>query len=387
MKQLAKASKGSNLGGTATHQLPRVDSIPPTARIKDGVQKRGLAPPNYTQIPNVLIDKWMSRLTPSELRIILYIARRTFGFHRKSVEIGMRLLAERAGLHLETVSTAIAALVAVGLVRSKTGVRRRQIYELVIDAELPDCAERPDITCTENPNTDCSEKPNTKKERSSSKKKNTERNVPEKPGVGAHAEATPESKAKSQKPTSKADDDEKLKPEPKLDQRKPLDDPRQEFAARLQERHGGIPLLDPKRILRVVGKELGNKGCEIDAEFLAFDEAITKAPSAVTNPGGYYTDVARQFGNHKRSAALTDAFEASRNVIGPPVEGPPICVSCKNAIPGRGGILSPDASQGRERFEFCPCSSPAYRQDNEGFLSQMNIATPPPVVEPPGRSG
>ena len=52
------------------------------------------APGPYTMIPNILIDKWMPILPLAEFRVLLYIARRTYGFHRDDVEMGMRLIAQ-----------------------------------------------------------------------------------------------------------------------------------------------------------------------------------------------------------------------------------------------------------------------------------------------------
>lgn len=43
--------------------------------------------PNHTQIPNILLDKLMYRLPEAELRVLLYICRRTYGFQRQSDQI------------------------------------------------------------------------------------------------------------------------------------------------------------------------------------------------------------------------------------------------------------------------------------------------------------
>lgn len=39
--------------------------------------------PNFTQIPNVVLDNIMSELSNQELRVLLYICRRTYGFHKE----------------------------------------------------------------------------------------------------------------------------------------------------------------------------------------------------------------------------------------------------------------------------------------------------------------
>lgn len=43
--------------------------------------------PNFTQTPNVIFDELMADLTGGELRCLLYICRRTYGFHRDSDSI------------------------------------------------------------------------------------------------------------------------------------------------------------------------------------------------------------------------------------------------------------------------------------------------------------
>ena len=49
----------------------------------------GFNSPRFTQIPDQLIDELMVDLSPAELRIVLYIARRTFGFKKESDNISI----------------------------------------------------------------------------------------------------------------------------------------------------------------------------------------------------------------------------------------------------------------------------------------------------------
>jgi hypothetical protein len=44
----------------------------------------GFSRPNYTQVPDELFDVLMPDLTEAELRVLLYIIRRTFGFKKDS---------------------------------------------------------------------------------------------------------------------------------------------------------------------------------------------------------------------------------------------------------------------------------------------------------------
>jgi len=54
---------------------------------------KGIAEPNYTQVPNIYIDDLMSELTGSELKVLMYITRRTFGFGKKSDNISLNQIA------------------------------------------------------------------------------------------------------------------------------------------------------------------------------------------------------------------------------------------------------------------------------------------------------
>lgn len=57
-------------------------------------QSAGFYAPRYTQIPDELLDKVMARLNNAELRVLLYIARRTLGFKKDKDAIGIKQFAE-----------------------------------------------------------------------------------------------------------------------------------------------------------------------------------------------------------------------------------------------------------------------------------------------------
>ncbi len=50
---------------------------------------RGFGAPSFTQIPNELFDQLLAELSSSELRVLLYIMRRTYGFQRNSDAISL----------------------------------------------------------------------------------------------------------------------------------------------------------------------------------------------------------------------------------------------------------------------------------------------------------
>jgi len=84
--------------------------------------------PNSTQIPNIINDFLIPQLPEAETRIILYICRRTFGFHKEEDQIAFsqfingikttdgRLLDMGTGLVRGSVNTALKSLIKSGAV-------------------------------------------------------------------------------------------------------------------------------------------------------------------------------------------------------------------------------------------------------------------------------
>ncbi|MBK5295380.1 MAG: replication protein [Acidobacteriia bacterium] len=52
----------------------------------------GFSAPCYTQVPNEFFDELMADLSMAEMRVVLYIARRTLGFGRRSDKISVNTL-------------------------------------------------------------------------------------------------------------------------------------------------------------------------------------------------------------------------------------------------------------------------------------------------------
>lgn len=79
--------------------------------------------PNFTQTPNIIFDELMSDLTDSELRVLMYICRRTYGFHRESdriayrqFEYGIDGLDKGCGLRSEAIGIALKSLEERGII-------------------------------------------------------------------------------------------------------------------------------------------------------------------------------------------------------------------------------------------------------------------------------
>lgn len=101
----------------------------------------------------------------------------------------------------------------------------------------------------------------------------------------------------------------------------PDDDPRRardltEWEAVLRSRHG--PLCDPTGIRQMVESDLALRGVPVE-DFLALDEAKTRDPRKISNPGAYYRTLAKQ----------------ARPAPPKPAAKTPRCPHC-GSIPGKG---------------------------------------------------
>src|SRR5574338_299545 len=72
--------------------------------------------PNSAAIPNILFDYWMSRLSPAEFKVLMAIARKTYGWNKQKDRISLRQLTELTGLHKNGVIKATERLAEIGLV-------------------------------------------------------------------------------------------------------------------------------------------------------------------------------------------------------------------------------------------------------------------------------
>src|SRR5947209_7057019 len=93
----------------------------------------GFYAPLYTQVPDDLFDYWLApgRLTDCELRILLYIIRRTFGFKKTADDISFsqltsgivtregRRLDYGAGVSRASAQRAVAGLEQKGLIEAR----------------------------------------------------------------------------------------------------------------------------------------------------------------------------------------------------------------------------------------------------------------------------
>jgi hypothetical protein len=89
---------------------------------RDHYKFSGFISPNTTQVPDALFDELLARLSGAELKVVLYIIRRTFGFKKEADNISLnqickgistkdgRVLDHGTGLSQSTVLTAVKGL-------------------------------------------------------------------------------------------------------------------------------------------------------------------------------------------------------------------------------------------------------------------------------------
>lgn len=96
----------------------------------------GFKTPNYTQVPNELLDDWMAVLTGAELKVMLVIIRKILGWRKpnETVEpISVSQFAALTGLGETATRKAIGKLEALNLIKKYTATGKTSGYMLVFD--------------------------------------------------------------------------------------------------------------------------------------------------------------------------------------------------------------------------------------------------------------
>ena len=108
--------------------------------------------PNYTQIPNVLLDN-MSDFSASEFKVLMAICRKTFGYHKRRDAISNRQLIKLTGLSSITIQKAIDGLCEHGIITKHVKKATTTVYELnVVDTSKPggvSATDTPTVSATD----------------------------------------------------------------------------------------------------------------------------------------------------------------------------------------------------------------------------------------------
>lgn len=96
----------------------------------------GFEKQTYTQVPNSLFEI-MNKMDECELKVVLYICRYTFGYHRDEVKISTRKLANAINMSVASVDKGADAAVKRGLIERITDGQNTTLWRAVVsDSEI-----------------------------------------------------------------------------------------------------------------------------------------------------------------------------------------------------------------------------------------------------------
>ncbi len=107
------------------------------------MRKVRILPPNYTQVPNILFEI-MHDLKEAELRVILAVARKTFGWHKKTDRISFSQMMKMTGLSHRGVWLGVRDAEARGLLLRTKGKRNIGVFEIRVHE--PKVTSKPGIS-------------------------------------------------------------------------------------------------------------------------------------------------------------------------------------------------------------------------------------------------
>jgi len=143
----------------------------------------GFETPRYTPVPDDLFDLWLPHLSESELKVLLYVCRRTFGFKKDADAISLRQMTEGivtydgrrldygAGIAERSVIRGIKGLLDKGLIiaEKRSSPERGDettVYHLRLRGELPPVRQfgrPPPANLTDPPSANLTEAPSARK--------------------------------------------------------------------------------------------------------------------------------------------------------------------------------------------------------------------------------
>lgn len=85
----------------------------------DWSQFHGYEVPHYTQVPDSLFDEHLRHLSGAEVKLLLWIVRKTFGYGKRADDISLGQLAKGTGLGISSVKRAVKDLEGKGLILVK----------------------------------------------------------------------------------------------------------------------------------------------------------------------------------------------------------------------------------------------------------------------------
>lgn len=102
----------------------------------------GVDKPNYTQMPNLLLDDLLMLMGEAEMKVTIALSRLTFGYHREKVEISLSHLQEITHLSRQGVINGINAGLERGTIERTDGKRGGFVYSIAVNGEQETTSQR-----------------------------------------------------------------------------------------------------------------------------------------------------------------------------------------------------------------------------------------------------
>lgn len=97
--------------------------------------------PNYTQVPNEMLDNWLPLLGEGELKVLLVVIRKTFGWHRafEGDQISLTQFEKHTGMKRTNIIVAIKSLISKGIIEKAISgpVGKQEVYYKLVIIEEP----------------------------------------------------------------------------------------------------------------------------------------------------------------------------------------------------------------------------------------------------------
>ena len=126
----------------------------------------------YTQVPNSILDKKLKKLKSSELKILMLICRKTFGYQKRKDSISLSQMTKYTGLTKSTVIEAVRGLEKKDIIQKHTDKRTHQ-YSIEIEPLTTSSGPKNEPTKVQNSDPWMVQNSDTQKKASKQKEKNT----------------------------------------------------------------------------------------------------------------------------------------------------------------------------------------------------------------------
>ncbi len=129
------------------------------------MKSKKIPKPNFTQIPNIVIDEWMDLLDPYEFKVLIFICRKTFGWHKEKDKISLNQIIKHTNICKQKVLKSIETLIRHDLIikiksLTELGDYDSNCYEInflesegnevVCDTNHPSAPHKPPLVCDTN---------------------------------------------------------------------------------------------------------------------------------------------------------------------------------------------------------------------------------------------